>query len=279
MATPTLPTVPLPTETDDDTDDDDDILTSVLSGQPIATTAPGQPPAVVSAPPPAGTGIPGQPPTNTLPPGQSPPGTVGAGQTPTGAPINTASAAPSRSHTRLADSLPSGNATNPANAPAGDNRGLSVGATAGIGVGVALAVILMVLGAWFFVRRRRRRSHRTRTVSGDSTIHGDTPDEEVARKLSGQDIRAYRAPGGMAAVEMGYGKELGVDGKHRAELASPIVPVEAVGDRGFAVELAGSEVPMRQVEKGDGERLFSDPPIDDRYDTHDTESRLVDVKR
>ncbi|KAH7378282.1 hypothetical protein BKA66DRAFT_148309 [Pyrenochaeta sp. MPI-SDFR-AT-0127] len=279
MTTPTLPTVPLPTQTDDDTDDDDDVPTPVISGQPPATTVPGQPTPAVSAPPPAGTGVPGQPPANT-PPAQPAPGTVGAGQTPTGAPINSASVVPSGSRTRLADNLPSGSATNSVVpvTPGGESKGLGVGATAGIGVGVALAVILMVLGAWIFVRRRRRRWQRKRTASG-STAHGDTPDEEVARKLSGQEVRAYRAPGGMGAAEMGYGKEYGVDGKHRAELASPVVPVEAVGDREYAVELPGSAVPMREVEKGNGERLFSDAPIDDRNDTFDPESRLADVKR
>lgn len=266
MASPTVPTVPFPTDIDTDDDDDDD-LPSLLPS-PTASTPPAQPPAPVEtllptpgpapAPPPAASSVPGAP-------SPSP--------DPNAAATNTNGVVPSGSATPLADSRPSGlsNPTSP-----NDGGGLSTGAKAGLGVGVAIGVLLMVLAAWLFVRTRRRRRQQKTKIS-----RAATRDVETARVAPGPDVRAYRAP---AVPELSNGA--GVE-KYRYynELASPVVAQEVHGDREFAVELQGSDVPSSSVakegrawspspptydqssagphmEKKDGVRLFDDAPID-----------------
>ncbi|KAF2853822.1 hypothetical protein T440DRAFT_389195 [Plenodomus tracheiphilus IPT5] len=226
MASPTLPTVPLPTQTDIDDDDDDDDLSSTTLSLASATTVPeqSQPP---SAPVVSTTAV--ATPETSLP---GPPPTVAS---PTGV-------VPSSSVSGLADSSPSGGVQDtviPGNASASDDQGLSSGATAGVVVGVVLVVMLMVVGGWFFIRRRRSRVRKTRTASGETALRDHAADEESANK---SEVYAYQAPG---AVELGDGKDAGNSDGQRSELASPAVPVEIVGDRQLAVELQGSEVPLR----------------------------------
>jgi hypothetical protein len=302
MSTPTLPTVPFPTQTDLDTDDDDDDdVSSSLPPQPSATSPPVQTESVALVEPPENTGIPGQPAPNTPLPEPAPPTTTGPAQAP---PTISSNASPSASPTELADSLPSSGVPTPLT-PGDSKGGLSAGASAGIGVGVAIVVILMAIGIWIFARRRRRRWQKKRRESGGSSLHGDTPDEEVNRKLSGQQVAAYRHPGSTnGAVEMGTGQGDPNGEKALYELATSSAPVEVVGDREFAAELPGSQVPGQSTtekrdaerlfsdapldeqapvyshteKKRDGERLFSDAPLDLRDDGPDTELRIVDKK-
>jgi len=142
-------------------------------------------------------------------------------------------------------------------------------------VGVAIAVILMAIAAWIFARRRRRWSKKNRSSSGNLNSQGDIPDEEIVRKVSDSQIYAYRASG---AGDVGNVNELESSEKERIELASPVVPVEVVGDREFAAELQGSSVSAQGGQKGTDERLFSDPPIDDVDEPGDARPRIVDKK-
>jgi hypothetical protein len=67
-----------------------------------------------------------------------------------------------------------------------------------------------------------------------------------------------------------------------SELASPVVPVEADGDRHFAAELPGSYVPpqgIRKESKGSRERLFLDSPIDEEEGRFEKDLRPVDEKK
>ncbi|OAL51823.1 hypothetical protein IQ07DRAFT_642728 [Pyrenochaeta sp. DS3sAY3a] len=299
MSTPTLPTVPFPTPTDLDTDDDDDDdVSSSLPPQPPATSPPGQTQSVAPVPPPENTGIPGQPAPNTPLPESAPPTTTGPAQA---EPTSSPNASPSASPTELAESLPSSGVPTPLT-PGDSKGGLSAGASAGIGVGVAIVVILMAIGIWIFARRRRRRWQKKRRASGGSSFHGDTPDEEVNRKLSGQHVAAYRHPGTTNGATEMEGDPNGE--KALYELATSSAPVEAVGDREFPAELPGSQVPgqntaekrdaerlfsdapldeqvpvySRTDKKRDGERLFSDAPLDVRDEGPDTEPRIVDKK-
>lgn len=268
MASPTIPTValPTPTELDDTDDDDDDIISSALTAQPVPTSPPAQP----QEPPPATVAPAPVPATIIVPEPLAPTSAV-----PDPVPSNEATSSPrnqSASPTALADTLPSGatNSTTPLDASPGGSKGLSAGAAAGIGVGTALAVILLVFLGWFFIRQRKQRSRRSRTSSGGSTLRGSTPDEEIARK---SEVYAYRAGD---AAEMSSSKEMGNDDRRRSELASPAIPVEAVGDREFAIELQGSDVPARSG-KG-GERLFDDAPIDERDVPDVPEPRFTNKK-
>jgi hypothetical protein len=274
MATPTIPKVPFPTETDTDTDDDDDDISSIIPGQPVATTVPVQPP-----PPPTVSSAPEAIPTSTTP-GASPSSILNG-------------PSPSGSTTPLADNLPT--STSPANPATANDQGLGVGAKAGLGVGVAVAVILMAVGAWMFVRLRRRTSH-------DSKSPNDSRDEEKARATEHSDVRAYRAP---AVPELSGGGPLATNEttKYRSELASPVLAQEFHGDTDFAAELQGSNVASTvarkedetwspnapshlaqqaesQPEKKSGARLFDDAPIDDDDDIVDVvdRPRTVDVK-
>ncbi len=158
-------------------------------------------------------------------------------------------------------------------APEPENRGLSVGASAGIGVAVALAVILVLLGTWFFVRRRRTGLRRRRMSSKDSPPNETVHDLGSAEKGTAPEIREHRALG---PSEMEAG---GTIEKHASELASPVIPVEAAGDRIFAAELQGSEVPAKGTSKGNKERLFLDSPIDDDDGGHDIGSKSMDGKK
>ncbi|KAH6865107.1 hypothetical protein BKA58DRAFT_404877 [Alternaria rosae] len=162
-------------------------------------------------------------------------------------------------------SLPSPTSTEAtASAPAvleSGNGGLGVGASAGIGAAVAVAIILLLLGGWFCVRRRRAGIHRKRTFSQSSH------DLENAAKGSGY--------GGPAEMEAGTNSE-----KSASELASPVVPVEALGDRRhFTAELPGSEVPPDGGAKGSGERLFPDSPIDDEDGQYHIDSKSLEEKK
>jgi len=164
-------------------------------------------------------------------------------------------------------SLPSSTSTQAsASAPAvleSGNGGLGVGASAGIGAAVAVAVILLLLGGWFCVRRRRAGIRRKSTLSQSSY------DLENATK--GSECGAL----GPAEMEAGSNSE-----KSASELASPVVPVEAVGDRRlFAAELPGSEVLPNDEKKGTEERLFPDSPIDDEDDQYHVDSKSIEDKK
>jgi hypothetical protein len=273
MATPTVPTVLFPTPTGDDTDDDDDDdVSSVLPAQP--TPSPIAPISEQPSPP-----IPSAPeasPTSVTP--DSPSSVFG----------------PSGSVIPLPDNLPS--STPQADRPTNDDKGLSVGAKAGIGVGVAFAAIMMLVLIWLYLRRQNWRQQRKRKTSHDPR------DAEKAHTTTGAEVRAY---GASAVSELAGGGQLSADDKARrySELASPVVAQEVHGDREFAAELQGSTVPMSTghkeeerwssevpnhstehaeplAEKKSGARLFDDAPIDETDTIIDVDDlpRSVDKK-
>ncbi|KAL6707603.1 hypothetical protein ACN47E_003953 [Coniothyrium glycines] len=263
MSTPTTPTVPVPSTSDlydTDTDDEGDVTNSALPGQPVATSVPAQiesspaspiaQPSVAPVPAPDVTDVTG---VVDVPTPTSVPGTTGLPEQGSPGAASSLFRSGSASATVLADTLPSGSRNN--TSTTNESQGLSTGAAAGVGVGVALAVILLALGGWLFMRRRKRRNLRERAATNPFKLHGSGADEEVARKT---EIYAHHAGGPLG---VGEAKEMGVDNRRRSELASPVVPVEAVGDRTFAAELQGSDVPARGG-KGE-ERLFSDAPIEE----------------
>ncbi|KAG9186197.1 hypothetical protein G6011_02753 [Alternaria panax] len=146
---------------------------------------------------------------------------------------------------------------------ASGNGGLSVGASVGIGIGAALGVILLLLAGWFCVRRNRSGLRR---LSKGSAASDTAHDLEKPGEGMGPEIREHRALG---PVEMDT-SERGL-----SELASPVIPVEAAGDRGFAVELQGSKVPPKRSR----ERLFLDSPIDEEQGRFEKDVGPVDEKR
>jgi hypothetical protein len=149
----------------------------------------------------------------------------------------------------------------------------------------------MAIGAWLYVRtRRRRRQHKRKT--SQSTYNGDSPDEEVAQRSAGPQVRAYYTGG---VSELPNSKDVSTGEPRRfSELASPVVPQEVHGDSEFAAELPGSAIPTGgaakssegwsspppvyeqatpQPEKKSGVRLFDDAPIDEHDSPVDAEER------
>jgi hypothetical protein len=153
--------------------------------------------------------------------------------------------------------VPSNLPQKPSNLPSSDNKGLSVGATVGIGIGIALLVILGALGAWIFVRRRRRTWAQKRKTQGDSEFPGDTPNEEITKRLfeygksNGNGVGGHKEMRIDGAVEIGDGElDKAVaqqDNKppineKAYEMPTAIEPVEIGGGNHFAAELEGSAV-------------------------------------
>ncbi|CAN9451940.1 unnamed protein product [Alternaria alternata] len=152
------------------------------------------------------------------------------------------------------------------------NGGLSAGASAGIGVAAAVGIILLLLAGWFLVRRRR--SGLLRRLSKISAVSsGTTHDLEKSGMGMSPEIIEHGALG-PAEMEAGNASE-----RRPSELASPVVPVEAAGDRRFAAELPGSEVPPTGVRKGSKERLFLDSPIDEEEGRFEKDLRPIDEKK
>ncbi|KAH3983612.1 hypothetical protein HBI56_075250 [Parastagonospora nodorum] len=138
----------------------------------------------------------------------------------------------------------------PTNISTSDNKGLSVGATIGIGIGIALLVILGAIGAWIFVRRRRRTWAQKRREQGDVETKGDTPDVEIAKKIqNSEDFDSLDKEIGVdGAVEIGGGNELAMETSFRPgyqthEMPDAHEPAEMGEGRMFAVELEGLSVP------------------------------------
>ena len=130
-------------------------------------------------------------------------------------------------------------------------------------------ILLLLLGGWFCVRRRRSVLRR---LSKGSAATDTAHDLETAGKETGPEIREHRALG---PAEM----EASTNERHPSELASPVISVEAAGDRNFAAELQGSEVPPQGGRKGSRERLFLDSPIDEEQGRFEKDFRPVDEKR
>lgn len=156
----------------------------------------------------------------------------------------------------IARALPTNLPQKPTDIPPSDNRGLSVGATIGIGIGIALLFILGAIGAWIFVRRRRRTWVQERREQSDPEIEGDTPDVEIAKKI--QKIEKYDSLDKELAVEIGSGEQdiaelaVGKDmkphtvpqtGAQEYEMPSTHEPLKVGEGRTFAAELEGSGVP------------------------------------
>jgi hypothetical protein len=150
--------------------------------------------------------------------------------------------------------VPSNLPQKPSNLPSSDNKDLSLGATVGIGIGIALLVILGALGAWIFVRRRRRTWAQKRKTQGDSEFPGDTPNEEITKRLfeygksNGNGVGGHKEMRIDGAVDGELDKAVAqqdnkppIDGK-AYEMPTSVEPVEIGGRDHFAAELEGSAV-------------------------------------
>jgi hypothetical protein len=156
--------------------------------------------------------------------------------------------------------VPSNLPEKPSNLPYSDNKGLSVGATVGIGIGIALLVILGALGAWIFVRRRRRTWAQKRKTQGDPELPGDTPNEEITKRLFEYGKINGNGVGGDKELRIDGAVEIGDGGRDKAninvaqqenkppidekayEMPTAVEPVEIGGGNNFAAELEGSAV-------------------------------------
>jgi hypothetical protein len=156
----------------------------------------------------------------------------------------------------------------PSDLPTSDNKGLSVGATVGIGIGIALLVILGAIGAWVFVRRRRRTWAKKRREQGDPELKGDTPNAEIAKKMKMNDehdsLNKEMGVDGVPEIGGGAPSLAELDDHHAAEkdikpytnshtdekayeMPSTIEPVEMGEGRVFVAELEGSSAFSKQV--------------------------------
>jgi hypothetical protein len=116
----------------------------------------------------------------------------------------------------VAGEIPSNLPQKPTNVPSSDGGGLSVGATVGIGIGIAVLVILGAVGAWICVRRRRRTWAQKRKKQGDPEITGETPNEEIIKRVLDSDNsndldKEMKIDG---AVEIGDGGRDNADSGH-----------------------------------------------------------------
>lgn len=155
----------------------------------------------------------------------------------------------------------------------GSRSGLSLGATIGIGLGVALFVILGAIGTWIFVRRRRRKWGQNRRKQGDTETKGETPEEEIVKKVeehkeTGALAKEIRIDGAVEVdAEESRRFELGVEvdktgtmekqplselygdiNAHGPKGASE--PVEIDDGKVYIAELEGSNVPEKETEIG-----------------------------
>ena len=140
------------------------------------------------------------------------------------------------------------------------NGSLSTGASIGIGVGVAFAAVFFLVAGFFFFLRRRASKRFIAAKTAD--------DEEGARKTDSPEVWAHSVPPGVAEM---------VGEKPVSELASPVVPVEAVGDHSHPAELPGCEVPSSSAKTGGDERLSDDSPIEPD-NRSEIEARLINRK-
>ncbi|KAH7399126.1 hypothetical protein DE146DRAFT_524659 [Phaeosphaeria sp. MPI-PUGE-AT-0046c] len=149
----------------------------------------------------------------------------------------------------------------PTNLPQNSGHGLSVGAAIGIGIGIALVVLFCAVGAWIFVRRRRRtwaskkRKQEDETNQRDVEIAHVTPDEEITRRIREyeKDVKMWdekrgNEVAGRAEWESEDEKEQEGDVEKTYELGpiSPVVEVRnaqmAIAGKALAVELEGCSV-------------------------------------
>ncbi|OAK93649.1 hypothetical protein IQ06DRAFT_354084 [Phaeosphaeriaceae sp. SRC1lsM3a] len=158
----------------------------------------------------------------------------------------------------------------PTDLPQHTGSGLSVGATIGIGIGIALVVLFCAVGAWIYVRRRRRtwaskkRKQDEEAIQRDVKVAHITPDEEIARKVreyekhiklwdgkrGGEDEVKSRVLGWEESDDEEKEKDGERDVEKAYELASPVSPIivevrnaqVAIGGKAFAVEMEGCSV-------------------------------------
>jgi hypothetical protein len=162
-------------------------------------------------------------------------------------------------------------------------KNLSVGATVGIGIGIAAFVILAAIGAWIFVRRRRRAWEVKRRALPQPKVLGDNPEIEIAKRVRdeesddgsvGKEMRVWAEYGVAERAELGTARtvevrEGGVQVQElRAEREVGEMDgqrgVEVGGSAGFAVELEGSAVEGMEVEgtKTDGTKVEGGESVD-----------------
>ncbi|KAI0021617.1 hypothetical protein F4780DRAFT_272518 [Xylariomycetidae sp. FL0641] len=98
-----------------------------------------------------------------------------------GPPTSTGSAASSSPTSTLVPAAPTTAAAQPTESPTGG--GLSAGAQIGVGVGVgaAAALLLGLLGAWIFLRRRRRGDSHSRSMAEDTALPPPPPPQETTK--------------------------------------------------------------------------------------------------
>jgi hypothetical protein len=144
-----------------------------------------------------------------------------------------------------------------------DHRGgLSLGATIGIAIGIALVIILGAVSAWIFIRRRRRTWAQKRKEKGDPEAKGETPNEEINKKIADEEkggtlVKESRADG---AIELAVGDEkIGTQGERPMselhtdttayEMSTAPKAVEMGNGKEFVAELEGSDVRPQQTYK------------------------------
>jgi nitrogen regulatory protein PII len=144
-----------------------------------------------------------------------------------------------------------------------DRRGgLSLGATVGIAIGIALVMILGAVSAWVFIRRRRRTWAQKRREQGDPEARGETPNEEITKKIAeeekGESVAKELRVDGVVELADGDAKtgtrgerpmsELHTDTK-AYEMSTAPKAVEIGDGKVFVAELEGSDVRTQQVYK------------------------------
>lgn len=148
------------------------------------------------------------------------------------------------------------------------HRGLTITTTIGVGVGVAGVVIILFAVAFICIRRRRRKWGQKRKAQGEPEIKGDTPEEEILKRVKGDEgsVEAVEIAGEEARrAELGgdAGAAAGGDEKDRkgddvremyagqdvVELAAQERPVEIGEGAAFIAELDSTEIARRKTLK------------------------------
>jgi hypothetical protein len=135
------------------------------------------------------------------------------------------------------------------------HRGLTISTTIGIGVGVAVICVILFTVGFVCVRRRRRLFGLKRKERGERDIEGDTPDEEIAKKLEkGEKAEAGVAEigGGELKKKHGGAVEAGGSEVERAELGGALDSTEEkrshmAGAGGVSELPAGTEAGVQEL--------------------------------
>lgn len=124
-------------------------------------------------------------------------------------------------------------------APKDKKSGLTLGATVGIAIAIALLVIGGALIAWIIVRRRRRSWGKKRKEQRDPESTGDSPDEEIAKK-----VEADNSP---ALSNIVPNKDFGPPDEKHEYMNQEVAEIDS--GQMARVEMAGGETGKLEYEK------------------------------